>query len=241
MTPRQSTQARSLHPDGSGSIIGFAASDGSLLPVQLQRPAQRVGLGVARLGACSNKRSGELLLASVTSAALSSGHPYGGVVACILQPGDPGYVAGQTHGLIAAVADQTGVDSGIQWATEPYWSTWVPGAPGSEIGTGAANTNAIIAQNGAGSTYAAGLARAYRGGGHSDWFLPSRDELDKLYQNRAAIGGFHTDGDAASRYWSSSWSSGYPWIALCQSFSVGWPDVNGFKENTHRVRAVRAF
>lgn len=36
----------------------------------------------------------------------------GGKVAYILQSGDPGYVAGETHGLIAATSDQS---TGIQW------------------------------------------------------------------------------------------------------------------------------
>ena len=56
------------------------------------------------------------------------GKPYGGgVLAYILVDGDPGYVSGETHGLIAATADQTTSNSGIQWATEPYWDTSVPG------------------------------------------------------------------------------------------------------------------
>jgi hypothetical protein len=49
------------------------------------------------------------------------------------------------------------------------------------------------------TNYAAGLARAYSGDGYSDWYLPSIDELSKLYLNRVAIGGFTTN-----LYWSSS-------------------------------------
>ena len=163
----------------------------------------------------------------------------GGKVAYILQPGDPGYVAGQTHGLIAAIADQMSIPPGIQWATEPYWFTSVPGALGTAIGTGAANTNAIIAQNGAGATYAAGLARAYTGGGYTDWFLPSRDELNKLYLNRVVIGGFDTT-TAEDFYWSSSEFESDVYVAWGQYFGDGTRNAYG-KYYSNGVRAVRAF
>ena len=175
---------------------------------------------------------------TVAAPVLAIGQPYGGgVVAYILQSGDPGYVAGQTHGLIAAVADQS---AGIQWATEPYWSTSVPGT-GTALGTGAANTDKIIAQNGAGSTYAAGLARAYSGGGFSDWYLPSRDELNKLYLNRVAIGGFETVYSGSwPYYWSSSEYEGNGGGVWIQLFVDGSQNSN-YESFTFRVRAVRAF
>ena len=106
----------------------------------------------------------------------------GGVVFYIFVDGDTGYVAGETHGLIAAVADQS---SGIRWNKGFSFTT---GATGTAIGTGSANTDAIINVQGATETsYAAGLARAYTGGGYTDWFLPSQDELNKMYLNRATI------------------------------------------------------
>jgi len=164
----------------------------------------------------------------------------GGVVAYILQSGDPGYVAGQTHGLIAAVADQTPFEGGgIQWAAEPYWSISVPGT-GTDIGTGSANTDAIIAQNGAGSAFAAGLARAYSSGGYSDWYLPSKDELNKLFLNQAAIGGFVTATMATPYYWSSSEFHGTVNCAWIQ-YMNGGSQTDGYKGGLSRVRAVRAF
>ena len=106
----------------------------------------------------------------------------GGVVFHIFEDGDTGYVAGETHGLIAAVQDQS---SGIRWYNGSYDTT---GATGTAIGTGSANTTAIIAvQDATETSYAAGLARAYTGGGHTDWFLPSKDELNKMYLKRGDI------------------------------------------------------
>ena len=91
----------------------------------------------------------------------------------------------------------------------------------------------IIAQNGAGATYAAGLARAHAGGSYSDWYLPSKAELNKLWLNRVAIGGF-----ASAHCWSSSEYNAD--VAWDQYFVVGDQGSHN-KYATSRVRAVRAF
>ena len=49
--------------DESGSIIGLVATDAPLLPHQCDRLAQRVGLGVARMGGTGAHTSGDLFLA----------------------------------------------------------------------------------------------------------------------------------------------------------------------------------
>ena len=165
---------------------------------------------------------------TVNPAPVAVGDSYGGgFVAYILQSGDPGYDADVQHGLIAATADQS---TGIQWYNGSYVVT---GATGTAIGTGQANTTAIVEKQGAGS-YAAKLCHDLTvGGGYNDWFLPSKYELNKLYINRVAIGGFPDD-----YYWSSSEGSAY--TAWAQGFGSGSQSNDG-KDGTSRVRAVRAF
>lgn len=52
---------------GAGSIICVVATDAPLIPVQLQRLAQRAGIGVARLGAFAGNYSGDIFLAFSTA------------------------------------------------------------------------------------------------------------------------------------------------------------------------------
>jgi hypothetical protein len=168
---------------------------------------------------------------TVTVQPIHVGDAYGGgIVAYIYQSGDPVYVAGETHGLIVSSGDLSGM--GIQWWNGSYVTT---GATGTGLGTGSANTDAIIAAQGATATsYAAGLARAYTGGGHSDWYLPSKDELNKVYVNRATIGGSFD----LLVYWTSSEASGVS--AYSQSFSNGHA-AGEVKQDLQGVRAVRSF
>lgn len=148
----------------------------------------------------------------------------GGIIAYILKPGDPGYVHGQIKGLIAAPNDQ----GSAKWGCFGY----TIGGTNTALGTGAANTAAILA----GCSEAGIAARLCDNlvlNGYSDWFLPSKDELNKLYINRVAIGGFADD-----YYWSSSeYSTTNAWR---QNFDNGG-QANYVKYYAKRVRAVRAF
>ena len=151
----------------------------------------------------------------------------GGIIAYILQPGDPGYIADQVHGLIAAASDQS--TPGIQWYNG---SSVITGATATVLGTGNANTNMIVTTQGAGS-YAAQLCYDLVLNGYSDWYLPSKDELNKLYLNRIAVGGF-----TSNYYWSSSeYDIYYAWY----QFFLNGNQSNFTKSLPFYVRAVRAF
>lgn len=126
---------------------------------------------------------------------------------------------------------------GIVWGG---YETLVDGTS-TAIGTGAANTAAIIAEYGdaepyEGKTdYAAKLCADLSLNGYDDWFLPSKDELNELYLQRATVGGFSSDD-----YWSSSENSYRD--AWAQVFSVGGQSSDAkFANLTWHVRPVRAF
>jgi hypothetical protein len=143
-----------------------------------------------------------------------------------------------SHGLVCAIEDQ---GSEIQWYNGSYIVT---GATGTAIGTGNANTTAIIASQGDVVTdYAAGLASAYNGDGFNDWFLPSKDELNAMYENKATINStaIANGGSAfnAEKYWSSSEDDfERAWV---KDFEINgsWSDREKYKDEL--VRAVRAF
>ena len=153
----------------------------------------------------------------------------GGKIAYILQPEDPGYDSNLQQGLVATVAD---ISQGATWGCN---GTLISGADGTAIGTGNQNTIDIMAGC-ATSSIAARLCGDLIEGGYSDWYLPSKDELNKLYLNRVAIGGFQLD--VSGIYWSSTeFDNNNAWI---QSFYNS--ATNGFgKEYPLYVRAIRAF
>ena len=140
------------------------------------------------------------------------------------------------HGLVCATADQS---TGIRWYNGSYTNTT---AFASCVGCGKGNTSMIIYnQGGTPTSYAAGLARAYAGGGFTDWYLPSSYELNLMYQNIGQgnlLGLGNVGGFADYLYWSSSeYDSSNAWS---QSFAAG-TQTNYPKSSTFYVRAVRAF
>ncbi len=225
---------------GGGTLTGGSATSNASGIATVGSWTMSATIGAETLTATSGTLSGSPVTFHATAIAIGSYYG-GGVVAYILKSGDPGYTAGQCHGFIAAVTDQS---SAAIWALAAYQNTAV-GTTGTALGTGAANTTAVIAQNGAGTGYAAGLAHAYNGGGYTDWYLPSKDELNQLYTNRAAINttALANSGTAfaAAYYWSSSEGDAYDaWLQHFGNGSVA-DFVKGLGSPAVSVRAVRSF
>jgi hypothetical protein len=129
------------------------------------------------------------------------------------------------HGLISATTDQ---NTGAQWGC--YGTTI--GGTSTAFGTGQANTTAIV--NGCLTVgIAARICNDLVLNGFSDWFLPSRDELNTMYMQKTVIGGF-----ANAYYWSSSEDDND--LAIFQYFYNGTQNATN-KDYTNHVRAVRAF
>ena len=131
------------------------------------------------------------------------------------------------HGLIAATSD---ISTGAPWGD---FGLTITGADGTAIGTGNQNTIDIMAGC-ATPGIAARLCGDLVQGGYSDWYLPSKDELEKLYINRTAVGNFFN-----VQYWSSSERDSYDvWM---MDFSNGNKDYLDKYYNSFRVRAIRSF
>jgi len=148
------------------------------------------------------------------------------------------------HGLVCAKEDQS---TEIRWYAGSTGNTQ---AKGDGPYAGEANTSIIIAAQVAlgddGSTYAARICNDLQitegGKTYGDWYLPSKEELNLMYQNKGTIDATATSnggsGFASVPYWSSTETS--PSYAWKQNFNSG-NNLDSYKARTERVRAVRAF
>ena len=133
-----------------------------------------------------------------------------------------------------------GADPTVNWCNITNGAVGVS-AQGTTIGSGQGNSTAISSYPC--SSGAAVTARAYRGGGFSDWFLPSEDELKALQVVQVTIGGF-----ASATYWSSteiaSGRSGAFVGPTQEAYPVHFPNGGSnlwYKSQTYHVRPVRMF
>jgi len=108
------------------------------------------------------------------------------------------------------------------------------GTDGIAVGAGEQNTLDIEAGCTTPDT-AADLCANLSLGGYSDWFLPSKGELNLMYENLKLFG---VGGFADGTYWSSSEFNAY--AAWVQGFYGGGQYYDN-KYFAYQVRAVRAF
>jgi hypothetical protein len=161
---------------------------------------------------------------------------------------------GGAHGLIAARNDQS---SNADWDLGTGYETR---ARANGIGAGLKNTTLIIAseisqrqsseedKNGRngydGEAFAATICNEFYVSTtenniettFGDWYLPSKYELNLLYQKRTTVGNFASD-----KYWSSTeYDSDKAWTINFATRS-GSAESTQDKSDGNRVRAIRAF
>jgi hypothetical protein len=208
------------------TIISGGASNNNTVTLQWKTPGYKiVYVNYTNASGCTAASPS----GSTTIVDLAIGDAY--------QGGKIAYIDGSgAHGLIAATDDQS---TGIEWITGGNTQiTQLGNSTWANIGSGQANTNAMKAQLG----YTGGAAKVcddYTIGVYSDWYLPSLDELNKLYLNRIAIGNF------ASTDWVMYWSS-YENNAISANLVIfGGASAGGLsaqsKASPYRVRAIRSF
>ncbi|TVQ88501.1 MAG: DUF1566 domain-containing protein [Bacteroidetes bacterium] len=149
-----------------------------------------------------------------------------------------------TKGLVAAKNDQS---TGVRWFAGSIGNTQ---AKGDGPYAGKANTSIIIASQVAigddNNTYAARICNELQvtedAITYGDWYLPSKEELNLMWENKAVIDSTAIANGGSSfgsnYYWSSTETNAFR--AWGQLFSTG-SQVFSEKDETDRVRAIRAF
>jgi hypothetical protein len=162
---------------------------------------------------------------SFTTVALQPGVEHqGGKVAYVYQAGDPGYVAGEVHGIVAGIA-QPSINS---WGggDVPNTTFLNNNSTGTALGTGQANTAGIISKinelaPGTAILSTAGRANSYTVVAYPSlyWHSPSKDELRKVWENKSALATITAPNYFPSIYcWSSSETDAtHAWIIDCTS------------------------
>ena len=134
------------------------------------------------------------------------------------------------HYLEAAATDMVG----LAWATSDFTSTHIEGTA-SSIGSGRKNTALILATDA--NAPAAKACKDLTTGGKTDWFLPSRYEMEEISKKRSSVdGGFVTL--MGPRYWSSTQMT-YNYAETVRPSNSSWYDYKSSLEQY--IRCIRAF
>jgi len=162
--------------------------------------------------------------------AIGSRGPGGGMV--FITPKTKGNTTGRYFEAAPARWAGGALEPMVAWCDPASVAIGGAGARATAIGTGAANTTSLL---GACASGAANTAHAYAGGGKTDWFLPSKDELNQMYKRIRNKGDFSVLGLA---YWSSSEVAD---ITAWGQYFIDGRQANVFKEGKLFVRPVRMF
>lgn len=133
------------------------------------------------------------------------------------------------HGLISTTSTQS---TNCAWGCI---NTSISGASGTAIGTGLSNTNSIVAgcsESGIAAKICSDLVLS----GYSDWYLPSKDELQMMYTNRSYIGNF--PGCTTCYHWSSTEATNANAWSL---YGFNGNSIQSYKGTGPWVRAIRSF
>jgi hypothetical protein len=226
------------NPDASAALDITSTTGGLLVPRMTASQRDAITATQGLIIFCSDCASGEgELQIKLTSSWKNTigddvNDPPPPAIGDTYQGGVVFYLDGNGGGLIAAPSDQSSAAWGCYGQSN--------GGTSSAVGTGAANTTTIL--GGCSETaIAARICADLTLGGYSDWFFPSKDELNLMYEN---IGpgdelGLGDIGNFGSNvYWSSTQvDSSRAWK---QGFTAGF-QAFGSKSSTSSVRAVRAF
>ena len=198
-----------------------------------------------RVAATGSSSAGEDKTTSVIRKSLAIGDYYQGGIVAYLGSFTATGETGTKKGLIVA-ENNIGAKP---WSNGPDVLVGVSDTTGAndKLGAGKNNTTLIIDKLGAIQTnYAAGLAKSCKDGGLSDWFLPSRKELDYVHANAVAIG---INTSINENYWTSSessrlgdnFSSYAPnEFVAARSFALSQEYVD-YKRTSNKVLPVRYF
>ena len=139
----------------------------------------------------------------------------------------------------ALVASLTNLSTSLPYTISAYQGISI-GATARSSFDGLTNTNAIIAQTllPASTSYAAGIASLFAGGGFSDWYLPSILELRMIYNSAAIVNKIlgSTNGILSLMHWSSTETSSSAASTLNVTDGL---QSNSAKSSNFAVRAVR--
>ena len=220
------------NPDASAALDITSTTGGLLVPrmTETQRDAISAAKGLVLFNTTTNTlqinegdaTTANWLSLTASTCGLSIGDTHQGGIIFYLD-------ATGCHGLVAKATDEAGT---YQWSST-FLETW---AYASGIYGGAQNTKKSIARAIAESSTcpAASVCDNLVSGGYTDWYLPSKDELDMMYVNLhlQGLGNFNYS------YWSSTENGNAG--AWLQVFNGG-NQYYDYKHYTVSVRAVRAF